>query len=69
MLKGPLDLLATVPVVVVVGVAAIGLLFIDLIRRELGGRPTVARHYRGYGIAMALAFVALATLRFVVLGA
>jgi hypothetical protein len=69
MVKGALDLLSTVAVVLVVGVAAIGLLVIDLIHRELGGPRNVAPHYRGFGVAMTVAFLALAILRFVMLGA
>jgi hypothetical protein len=69
MVKGALDLLSTVTVVAVVGVAAVDLLVIDLIRRELGGRRVVLPRYRGVGAAMTLAFVGLAILRFVTLGA
>jgi hypothetical protein len=69
MVNGALDLLSSVTVVAVVGVAAVYLLVIDLIRRELGGRRIVLPHYRGVGAAMTLAFVTLAVLRFVTLGA
>jgi hypothetical protein len=68
MVTSVVDLLSTVAAVVVVGLAAIGLLFTDLVRRELDGRP-VAVHYRNYGVAMTVAFVALVTLRFLALGA
>jgi hypothetical protein len=69
MVTSVVDLLSTVAAVVVVGLAAIGLLFTDLVRRELDGRRPVAVHYRNYGVAMTVAFVALVTLRFLALGA
>jgi hypothetical protein len=68
MVKDVLDLMSTAAVVAVVGVAALGLLFVDLVRRELVARPVAVR-YRSYGVALTLVFVALVTLRFVTLGA
>jgi hypothetical protein len=68
MVDGVLDLLSTVAVVVVVGVAALGLLSVDLVRRELAGSRSVGVHYRAYGVATAVVFLALVILRFVTLG-
>jgi hypothetical protein len=69
MVKGVLDLMSTAAVVAVVGLAALGLLVADLVRRELVGPRPVAVHYRSYGVALTVVFVALVTLRFVTLGA
>jgi hypothetical protein len=69
MVEGVVDLMSTAAVVAIVGLAALGLLIVDLVRRELVGPRPVAVHYRSYGIVLTLAFVALVTLRFVTLGA
>lgn len=58
------DLLATAPVVTVVGLSAVVLLCVDLVRRELADGHTVTLHPRWYGLALACAFVVLAALRF-----
>lgn len=69
MVKGVLDLLSTAAVVAVVGLAAVGLFFVDLVRREWVGSRPVSGHYRIYGAALTAAFVALVTLRFLALSA
>ena len=69
MVTSLMDLLSTAAGVVVVGLAAIGLLVVDLVRRELGGSRPVGVHHLNYGAALTVAFVALVTVRFLTLGA
>ena len=60
------DLLSTGAVVVVVGLAAVLLLVVDLVRREVQG--SAGQRYLIAGALLTVAFVALAALRFVTLG-
>jgi hypothetical protein len=69
MVKDAMDLLSAAATVVIVGLVAIGLLCVDLARRELAGPGAVSRHYRALGVAVTAVFVSLVTLRFLALSA
>jgi hypothetical protein len=64
-----IDLLTTVPVVTVVGLAALGLLTTDLVLRELAGAAAVPVRPRRYGLAVTAVFLVLVVLRFTSRGA
>lgn len=64
-----LGLLSSAAVVVASGLAAAGLLLIDLVRRELAYPGVMPRHHRIYALATTALFVVLVILRFVTRGA
>lgn len=61
MSRTAVDYLSTIAVVDL-GLLVIGVLFIDLCRRELGLR--LVSGYRRFGVAMTVVFVVVVTLRF-----
>lgn len=64
-----LDLLSSAAAVVAVGLAAVGLLLTDLVRRELAYPGVMPRHHRLYALATTVVFVVLVIVRFVTRGA
>lgn len=61
-------LLSAATVVTMVGLAATGVLVVDLVRRELDGQRAFSQRYRHVGAVLTLAFAALVVARFVLHG-